>query len=246
MSHGVELAFKGDTFLGFMAALGVLRLLGRGAPAARLAWGRDRRARLTGRAREEILALVQEALAGAEYEPERALNLEGKRLPWDLCAGGRAPLNFAIPEIIEDLRAQPQKVERAVFGPWVWQDAKDPLGWVPSLRDHALRPRAPTRDKSFRENGAVWLAWEGIPAFGRIDDKAVGWQHEEGGKQILYWPLWSAPATFRTIRSLLRATPRPNVDLGVFERWSTYRAHTGGKAMVLTVPKPVNLGRPAS
>ena len=236
----ILLASKGNTFLGFMSAVGVLRLATKAGLPVRLGWA-GHHARLTGCDREQLRDLVEKAAAEAKFEPERTLKPDAKRLPWDFCGGGRVQLNKAIPEILDDLRANPEKIDRALFGPWTWSDVGDPIGWVPTLRDHALRPHAPTKDKSFRENGAIWLAWEGIPVFGVVDGHPVGWFSPKGEPPTLRWPLWSTPASLPTVRSLLRSRPRMGATLGVVELWTVSKVRTSGKALVTTVPKPLGL-----
>lgn len=234
----VETAFLGDTFLGFMAALGTLHLL-RDHPVA-LSWA-GRRAEFVGMEREAIGDAVRAALAESEFVETRTLLRSGDRLPWDLCSAGRVQLPNTLPVLREELLTDPDRLERTLFGPWEWKDRGDPLGWVPSMRDHALRARAPTLDSPYRENGALWLAWEGIAVYGRRpgSDTALGWHRRPGGPWTFTWPLWSEPATFDTVRSILRAVPRRPGDLGVAEWWSTTRERGGGRADVLTTPRPV-------
>jgi len=234
----VEMAFAGNTFLGFMAALGTLRLLE--TRSVGLSWSRGR-ARLHGLDREAITDAVEAALGETQFASERTTRSDGTRLPWDLCGGGRAQLHNTLPVCREELAADRERLERTLFGPWTWQDRGDSLGWVPAMRDHALRARAPTKDQPFRENGALWLAWEGIEVYGRRPggEEALGWHRGRREPWALAWPLWSEPATLDTVRSLLRSSPRRTGDLGATEWWTTSKVKAGGKARELTAPRPI-------
>lgn len=158
---------------------------------------------------------------------------DGHRSPAGKDADGQKKKG-EIENIVDDLRSDRGKVERTLLEPWTWQDEGDSFGWIPTMKDHALRARAPTKDKSFRENGAIWLAWEGIPAFGQDAGEIAGWSRQP--PWLFTWPLWETPASLRVVQSILRSRPRSLGDLGVFERWTVQRIRTRGKSWVLTEP----------
>ena len=234
----VDTAYVGNTYLGFMAALGTLQLLRE--YSVLLSWS-NRRARFHGLRRDELLEAVADALTRSEFVEERTLSGDGKRLPWNLCGAGRTQLATTLPPFREELITDLERLERTLFGPWSWSDRGASLGWVPSMRNHALRARAPSVDKPFRENGALWMAWEGISVYGRRpgSDRAAGWFRGEQQQWWLVWPLWAEPATLPTIRSMLRSSPRQTGDLGATEWWSTIRTRGGGRSDEVTTPRPV-------
>lgn len=237
MNEVIDLEFEGNRFLGFLGAVGTLKIVAAQEADAVLGWHFNRRAWLGGVARDRLLDVVHRYLGEREFDPSVTQDAAGKRLPWDVCGGGPVQLRKSLPKILEDLRGNPEKVERALFGPWRWSDENDPLGWEPSLRDHALRARAPTKDKSFRENGAIWLAWEGIEVFGKVDDQPVGWSRADDRLQSLHWPIWFSGASLATVRSLLRSTPKGWKRSGLSEVWRVDRVRAGGKAWAFTVPR---------
>jgi hypothetical protein len=99
--------------------------------------------------------------------------------------------------------------QEAVFGPWTYATAEWGAGWDPGTeRMHALRFKAPTKDKTACVAGAVWLAFEALPLFptfsvaGRV--QTVGW-HEDQRLDNLIWPLPDTPCSVATLALLLAA-----------------------------------------
>ncbi|MDA8020490.1 MAG: type I-U CRISPR-associated helicase/endonuclease Cas3 [Thermoanaerobaculia bacterium] len=241
-----DTGLDGTTFLGFMAAIGMFRLLAEAVdaesadPKVWLSWVNGR-ARLHGVDRPGLLRTVGRRLAESEWEETRTLDTEGQRLRWDLCGAGRVQLRSTLPGLREELIADEGRLERTIFAPWTWSDKGSSLGWIPSMRDHALRARAPTKDQPFRENGALWLAWEGIPVFGRETSRrrSAGWRRYGSDPWRLIWPLWSEPATLETIRSLLRSIPDQEGDLGVEKWWMVSRLPGSGRSSEISEPRPL-------
>lgn len=228
----LKLSFEGFTFLGFMAALGTLKLAG---PKVRLGW-RQHRAFLVGCDRETLVANLRERLSLSAFD-QRVRTAEGKRRPWDLCGGGRVQLETEIARLAGDLRARPERLEETLFSPWTFADPGDPLGWIPTLREHALRARAPTKDQPFRENVALLLAWEGILLFDTLGERICCWHRNKGQNPQFTWPLWTTPVSAAVVRSLLRARPQALGAMGVECWWQTEAAKTTGKSSVLTTPR---------
>ena len=95
----------------------------------------------------------------------------------------------------------------ALFGPWVYGTLQWGAGWDPSTeRMHALRHKAPTKDKTACVAGAVCLAFEALPLFpsfsihGRI--KTVGWVEHDFADHWR-WPLPTVPTSLDSLQLLL-------------------------------------------
>lgn len=93
----------------------------------------------------------------------------------------------------------------ALFGPWQYRDRQHSFGWDPSTeRLHALSARSPTSEAPLGVRAAVWLAFEALPLFPSV---AVGRRLRTAGfneqNESFSWPVWEAPLTLDTVRSLL-------------------------------------------
>jgi hypothetical protein len=100
----------------------------------------------------------------------------------------------------------------ALFGPWRYEDPQHSLGLDPATeRLHALRAASPTKEASVGVAAAVGLACEALPLFpcfltgGRL---ATTGFHTFGATRrdrvtALTWPVWTAPVSLMTVRSLL-------------------------------------------
>lgn len=99
-------------------------------------------------------------------------------------------------------------IEEALFGPWRYKDDAHPQGLDPNFqRFHALRNKEPTNDRKQRSvTAAVFLAYEALllfPCFavnGKLRTTAI---RKRNGTDCFEWPLWKAPISLATLRSLL-------------------------------------------
>ena len=95
----------------------------------------------------------------------------------------------------------------ALFGPWTYATEEWGAGWDPGTeRMHALRFKAPTKDKTACVAGAVWLGFEALPLFasfsvnGRM--RTVSWS-EHDGMDHFHWALPAVPLTVEALSILL-------------------------------------------
>lgn len=127
-----------------------------------------------------------------------------------------------------------QEIEKALFGPWGYEDDEHSLGWDPNVqRLHALRNKAPTSDNKRRSvRAAVFLATQALPLFpcfavgGRL--RTTGFHRHEDDDWFA-WPIWRDPISLDILRSLL-AHPF-SADLrgrGVEVAYRCRQTHTGG------------------
>jgi hypothetical protein len=95
--------------------------------------------------------------------------------------------------------------ERALFGPWLYKDRFHSLGWDPATEAlYALLARAPGSEKPFSERGAVWLAFEALPLFPTAaSGNRLLTRGFDSRAKSLSWPIWTAPISINTLRSLL-------------------------------------------
>jgi hypothetical protein len=125
-------------------------------------------------------------------------------------------------------------VREALLGPWLYRDEHHALGWDPETqRLHALRHKLPEKDKENRSvRAAVFLATQALPLFpcfaiGR-SLYTTGFHHDDG-EDWFSWPIWRAPLSLDTLRSLLAY--RFTADLqrrGVELVYRCRRVRTGG------------------
>lgn len=99
-------------------------------------------------------------------------------------------------------------IEEALFGPWRYNDEAHPQGLDPNFqRFHALRNMDPSPDRKKRSvTAAVFLAYQALmllPCFavnGKLRTTAI---RKRNGTDCFEWPLWKAPISLATLRSLL-------------------------------------------
>lgn len=98
----------------------------------------------------------------------------------------------------------------ALFGPWRYSASEWGAGWDPGTeRMHALRFKAPTKDKTACVPGAVWLGFEALPLFpsfsvaGRV--RTAGWV-ERDRLDHFRWLLPSDPVSVDTLTLLLASS----------------------------------------
>ena len=129
----------------------------------------------------------------------------------------------------------------ALFGPWRYKDDQHSLGWDPTMeRLHALRSKAPTKDKeNLSVRAAVWLAAEALPLFPcapvgrRLITRGFS---EQRDNDHFSWPIWHCPLAIDTTRSLLalKALTEDNPPLstlrayGIVEVFRSQKVKTGG------------------
>jgi hypothetical protein len=94
-----------------------------------------------------------------------------------------------------------------LFGPWSYATPEWGCGWDPGTeRMHALRYKAPAKDKTACVAGAVWLGFEALPLFPTFseagDVRTVGW-NEHDYLDHWRWPLPTVPVAIGTLRLLL-------------------------------------------
>lgn len=160
---------------------------------------------------------------------------------FDLTSGNQSFLS-SIRELAGEPKQQNSKprsfteieVQKALFGPWQYQDDDHSLGWDPETqRLHALRGKLPAQDTAKRSvRTAVFLASQALPLFPcfAVNGKpqTTGF-HRENGDDWFAWPIWRDPISLDTLRSLL-AHPFNN-DLrhrGVELVYRCRRVRTGG------------------
>lgn len=112
-------------------------------------------------------------------------------------------------EVDEACRDRPlDKLNEALFGPWLYRDKQHALGWDPAAeRLYALRYKKPGEDAPTSVSAAVRLALEALPLFPVFPDKH-GRLHTNGfvrkqQENAFYWPLICAPIGFDALRTLL-------------------------------------------
>jgi hypothetical protein len=92
--------------------------------------------------------------------------------------------------------------------------------WDPAAdRNYALMADNPNAEGTSVDAPLEWLAFRALPLFPTIPEKTrvrttavSGWSDE----MAFTWPLWSAPATWRTVMSLIRLRPEGQSTRGVF------------------------------
>lgn len=104
-------------------------------------------------------------------------------------------------------RIEPEAIERALFEPWTYSDAKLSMRWDPTEdRRYALL----AEDPAGQPTRTVWMAnllayralalFPAVPRRGAL--RVVGWAEIDGDTSFT-WPLWEVPASLDAIRSLL-------------------------------------------
>ncbi|HET9627285.1 MAG TPA: hypothetical protein VFP84_38265 [Kofleriaceae bacterium] len=174
----------------------------------------------------------------AAWFSERVQDNNGNTKPtaFHFTAGQQALL-----EMVEQLRVglTADHLREALDGPWRNTSTLPSLGWDASVsRLYALRASNPSTEKRGSVPGANWLAVLGLAFFpvvkrrDRLATTAVrgGWKSSD-----FVWPVWTPPATARTIASLLRlpraswtAAARASYGIATVFRASILRSDQGG------------------
>jgi len=102
---------------------------------------------------------------------------------------------------------QAEAWREALFGPWMYADDEWGAGWDPGTeRLHALRFKAPTKDKTSCVAGAVWLGFEALPLFPTFSSRGavrtVGWV-EHDREDHFRWPVPTTPVSLETLSVLV-------------------------------------------
>jgi len=97
----------------------------------------------------------------------------------------------------------------ALVGPWAYSAPIWGAGWDPGTeRMHALRYKAPTKDKTSCVAGAVWLAFEALPLFPSFSvggrSRTVGFVNHDRGKHWR-WPIPNRPVGLDSLSVLMSA-----------------------------------------
>ncbi|WP_367154210.1 hypothetical protein [Methylomonas sp. HYX-M1] len=130
---------------------------------------------------------------------------------------------------------QIEKIREALFGPWLYRDKQHALGWDPAAeRIYALRHKKPGEEAPTSVSAAVRLALESLPLYPVFPDKR-GRLTTSGFVRLnrenaFRWPLWQAPISLDTLRSLLIANLENEEDLaqrGVTAVYSSIRSEFG-------------------
>ena len=98
----------------------------------------------------------------------------------------------------------------ALIGPWRYLTPLHSLGWDPAgERLHALRARAPTKEKPSCVAAAVWLAFEAMTLFPALSRH--GRQQTTGFNRMGFrWPLTSTPINLATLGVLVASRLQPD------------------------------------
>ncbi len=127
----------------------------------------------------------------------------------------------------------PEDVRRALFDAWRYLPASTSMRWDPQdeKRQYAVQavdPTNGTENPPLADEGANFLAVEAMPLFPLVPDRWANqpcFDYSAAGHSFR-WPLWRAPLSLDSIRSLLTL---PVADA---ERWPSTRRHALGLVAV--------------
>jgi hypothetical protein len=147
--------------------------------------------------------LVALAADGAEDNTKHLV----KPSPFYMASGQQSFLD-TLKRIRERVRKREAWTE-ALFGPWRYATSEWGAGWDPGTeRMHALRFKAPTKDKTACVAAAVWLGFEALPLFPSFSVsgvvQTVGWIEEKRLDQFR-WPVPARPVSVDALGVLLAA-----------------------------------------
>jgi hypothetical protein len=147
--------------------------------------------------------LVAFAADGAEDKSKGLVKPSGFYM-----ASGQQSFLEAMRAILALVREAPQAAwSEAIRGPWRYTAPLWGAGWDPGTeRMHALRYKAPTKDKTSCVAGAVWLGLEALPLFPSFSrrgrERTVGFVSHSRGKHWR-WPVPTAPLDLDSLSLLL-------------------------------------------
>ncbi len=172
----------------------------------------------------------------AAWAGETAPAVEDDHVPlarktrFDFTAGQQAFI-----KMLRDLRetTAPVDIRRALFEGWHYSPASTSMRWDPQdeKRQYAVQAADPTNgteNPPLADAGANFLAVEAIPLFPLVPDRSAnqpGFDHAAQGR-CFRWPLWHAPLSLDSIRSLL------TLPLADADRWPSSRRHALGLAAI--------------
>jgi hypothetical protein len=125
-----------------------------------------------------------------------------------MTSGQQSFLSIAL-ELVETFRKDSgEKLNEALFGPWLYRDKQHALGWDPAAeRMYALRHKAPTSEPAKSVSAAIRLALEALPLFpvfpnqsGRLYTTGFVRNNREN---VFQWPIWKTPIGINTLCTLL-------------------------------------------
>jgi len=123
-------------------------------------------------------------------------------------------------ELAETYRKdQSEKLNEALFGPWLYRDKQHALGWDPAAeRMYALRHKKPGDETPTSVSAAIRLALEAIPLFPVFPDKngrlSTGGFVRIKRENVFQWPLWQAPISLDALKTLLTSELSDDTNLG--------------------------------
>lgn len=209
------------------------------------AWSED--VRVTQDSYQEILQKsVVEASVGnrrlcdylAAFASEMAVdNAKGLVKPtlFYMTSGQQKFLSSAL-ELADAYRAiQIEKLNEALFGPWLYRDKQHALGWDPAAeRMYALRHKKPGEEAPTSVSAAIRLALEALLLFPVFPDKN-GRLNTSGfirikRENVFRWPLWQVPIHLDVLKTLLTSDLDDQQDLcrrGVNALYKSNRSEFG-------------------
>jgi hypothetical protein len=198
--------------------------VGKARERGALAWSEQIKTATPEEFREHARAAVSRATRAereeadwfAAFGSELALGRDGKieSTPFDMSAANQKFLAGAKRLAASLAEKQPGKKGRgpeeayseALFGPWRYEDHQHSWGWDPStMKLGAFTYKAPTSMPNSGVRAAVWLAFESLPLFpcSYSGGLQVAGLRRRGREFVLSWPVWRAPISMDTLRSLL-------------------------------------------
>lgn len=130
---------------------------------------------------------------------------------------------------------QSEKLNEALFGPWLYRDKQHALGWDPAAeRMYALRHKKPGDETPTSVSAAIRLALEAIPLFPVFPDK-YGRLSTSGfirinRENVFQWPLWQVPISLDALKTLLTSELSDDTNLcrrGVNALYKSIRSEFG-------------------
>lgn len=139
-------------------------------------------------------------------------------------------------ELAETYRKdQTEKINEALFGPWLYRDKQHALGWDPAAeRMYALRHKKPGDETPTSVSAAIRLALEAIPLFPVFPDKngrlSTSGFVRINRENVFQWPLWQVPIGLDALKTLLTSELGDDTNLcrrGVNALYKSIRSEFG-------------------
>jgi hypothetical protein len=130
---------------------------------------------------------------------------------------------------------QSEKLNEALFGPWLYRDKQHALGWDPAAeRMYALRHKKPGDETPTSVSAAIRLALEAIPLFPVFPDKngrlSTSGFVRINRENVFQWPLWQVPIGLDALKTLLTSELGDDTNLcrrGVNALYKSIRSEFG-------------------